>query len=271
MKRSIVLTIVILALLSIVLTACSNNSSSTEEDTIHIKIGASPVPHAEILNEIQPMLKEKGIEIEIIEFTDYIQPNIALAEGQLDYNFFQHEQYLETFAAEHELDIVGGVKVHVEPMGLYSRSIGSLDEIIDGASIAIPNDPTNGGRALILLQENGLIKLKEDSGLEATDKDILENPKNLQFVPVESAQLPRVLEDVDAAVINTNYALEANLNPKEDSIIMEDENSPYLNLIALRKGEEDSEVTKALEEALTSDTVREFIESKYQGAILPVF
>lgn len=270
MKRSMSFTIIIALFLLIVFTGCSTNNSS-EDDTVQIKIGASPVPHAEILNEVKPLLEEKGIKIEIIEFTDYIQPNIALDEGQLDYNFFQHEQYLDTFAAEHDLDIIGGVKVHVEPMGLYSKSISSLEEIKDGETIAIPNDPTNGGRALLLLQENGLIQLKDNAGLEATDKDILTNPKNLQFTSMESAQLPRTLDDVDAAVINTNYALEADLNPTEDAIIMENENSPYLNLIAVRKGEENSDVTKALEEALTSDTIREFIRAKYKGAILPVF
>lgn len=270
MKKSIIITLLLLSVLSIIFTGCSSNQNPAD-GTIHIKVGATPVPHAEILNEIKPLLEEEGISIEIIEFTDYNQPNIALNDGQLDYNFFQHEQYLETFAAEHKLDIVGGVKVHVEPMGLYSNTISSLEEIKDGATISLPNDPTNGGRALLLLQENGLIKLKKDAGFEATDNDIEENPKNLKFVPMESAQLPRTLDDVDAAVINTNYALEADLNPTKDAIIMENENSPYLNLIAVKKGEENSEITKAFEEALTSEEVKKFIESKYQGAILPVF
>lgn len=274
MKKTFILSILLISIFAIIFTGCETNESSpsetSEEESITIKVGASPVPHAGILEQIKPILEEQNINLEIIEFTDYIQPNIALADGDLDYNFFQHLIYLESFAAEHELDIIGGVKVHIEPMGLYSNTITSIDELQEGATIAIPNDPTNGGRALILLENYGLIELKEGAGLEATDKDIITNKKNIKFSLLEAAQLPRVIDDVDAAVINTNYALEADLNPTEDAIIIEDEDSPYPNLIAVRKGEENSEITKAFESALTSNTVKEYIKNELEG-IIPAF
>jgi D-methionine transport system substrate-binding protein len=274
MKKTFILSILLILIFALVFTGCQANEPSqnetSEEESITIKVGASPVPHAQILEQVKPILEEENINLEIIEFTDYIQPNIALADGDLDYNFFQHLIYLESFAVEHELDIIGGVKVHIEPMGLYSNSITSVDELQEGATIAIPNDPTNGGRALILLENYGLIELKEGAGLKATDKDIITNKKNLKFSSLEAAQLPRVIDDVDAAVINTNYALEANLSPTEDAIIIEDEDSPYPNLIAVRKGEENSEITIALESALTSDTVKEYIQNELQG-IIPAF
>ena len=274
MKKTRIVSVIIFIIFALALSGCSTPASSNVDDAnevITIKVGASPVPHGEILEQVKPILKEKNIQLEIVEFTDYIQPNIALAEGELDYNFFQHQPYLESFAKDRNLDIIGGVKVHIEPMALYSNTVSSLDELQSGSTIAIPNDPTNGGRALLLLQQNGLIELKENAGLEATDKDIVSNPKNLKFTLLEAAQLPRSIGDVDAAVINTNYALEAGLNPEKDAIVVEDANSPYLNVIAVRKGEENSEITKAFEEALTSKAVKEFIETKYQGAVLPVF
>lgn len=269
MKKTFIISILLILIFAIVFTGCGAKKP-LEENNITIKVGASPVPHAQILEQVKPILEEKGINIEIIEFTDYIQPNIALADGDLDYNFFQHVPYLESFAADHELDIVGGVHIHIEPMGLYSSTISSIDELQEGATIAIPSDPTNGGRALILLEKHGLIKLKDGAGLEATDKDIVSNEKNLKFSLLEAAQLPRVIDDVDAAIINTNYALEADLDPTEDAIIIEDDNSPYPNLIAVRKGEENSEVTKTFEEALTSDKIKKYIQTEIKG-IIPIF
>lgn len=277
MKKPLIISTILFLAIALVLTGCSSNNGSTnQEETanqekITIKVGATPVPHTEILEQVKPILAKQGIHMEIVEFTDYVQPNVALADGNLDYNFFQHEPYLEEFAQEHQLDIVGGVKVHLEPMGLYSNKISSLDKLEKGAEIAIPNDVTNGGRALLLLEKNGLIELDKDAGVEATENDITSNPKNLKFIPLEAAQLPRSINDVDAAVINTNYALEGDLNPLKDAIIIEDKDSPYANLIAMRKEEEDSEVTKAFEKALTSDEIKEFIKTTYKGAIIPAF
>lgn len=278
MKKILIISTILFLMTTLVLTGCSSNNDSNDQketakqkEEVTIKVGATPVPHAEILEQVKPILAKQGIHMEIVEFTDYVQPNVAVADGNLDYNFFQHEPYLKEFAQEHQLDIVGGVKVHLEPMGLYSTKISSLDKLEKGSEIAIPNDVTNGGRALLLLEKNGLIELKKDAGLEATENDIESNPKNLKFIPLEAAQLPRSINDVDAAVINTNYALEADLNPLKDAIIIEDKNSPYANLIAMRKGEENSEVTKAFEKALTSNEIKEFIETTYKGAIIPAF
>ena len=230
-----------------------------------LKVGASPTPHAAILEEIKPLLAKEGIDLKIIEFQDYVQPNLALAEGELDANFFQHEPYMKEFASENNIDIVSLGKVHIETFGLYSTNCKSIDELKDNSVIAIPNDPTNGGRALLLLEKNGLIKLKGDAGLLATENDIIENPKDLKFTPLEAAQLPRVLKDVDGAVINGNYALEAGLVPAKDALIIEDKDSPYANIIAIRKGEEKKEKYQKLLKALQSEKVKEFIEenSKY--------
>ncbi|HYF75012.1 MAG TPA: MetQ/NlpA family ABC transporter substrate-binding protein, partial [Candidatus Nitrosocosmicus sp.] len=231
----------------------------------------TPVPHAEILNFVKPLLEKENIKLEIVEFQDYVQPNTALADKELDANFFQHKPYLDNFAKERGLDLVPAGNVHVEPLGLYSRSIKSLSELKDGSTVAIPNDATNAARALLLLQANGLIKLKDGVGIEATEKDIAENPKNIKVQAVEAAQLPRVLEDVDAAVINTNYALPAGLNPTKDALVIEGKDSPYANLIAVRKGDENRPELQKLVELLQSDEVKKFIEDKYDGAIVPAF
>lgn len=236
-----------------------------------IKIGVSPTPHRELVELIEEDLKEEGIELEIIEFDDYVKPNLALAEGELDANFFQHEPYMNNFRDENKIDIssIGGI--HVEPMGLYSSKYSSIDELEDGSEIAIPNDPTNGGRALLLLEKQGLIKLKEDAGILATENDVVENPKNLKFTPAEAAYLPRVLDEVGGAIINGNYALEASLVPTEDSILLEGKDSPYANIIAIRTGEENQERFVKLMKALQSDKVREFIEENYNGGVIPGF
>ena len=237
-----------------------------------LKIGATPAPHSEILEQIKPDLKEQGINLEIIEFNDYVQPNIALNDKELDANFFQHEPYLNDFVKEHtdvKLKNAGGV--HIEPMGVYSKKIKSLDELADGAAVSIPNDPTNGGRALLLLQKAGLLKLKEGTNEEATVQDIAENTKNLVIQEVEAAQLPRTLEDVDISIINTNFALNADLNPMKDALFIEDKDSPYVNIIAVRDGDENRDDIKKLLTTIKSDKVKKFIEDKYQGAIVPAF
>lgn len=238
---------------------------------VTIKVGASPVPHSEILNHIKDNLAKEGVKLDIVEFTDYIQPNLALNDKELDANFFQHTPYLENFAKEHNLNLVSLGKVHLEPMGIYSKKLKALNDVKDGAKIAIPNDPTNGGRALLLLQSAQLIKLNPQAGILATVNDITANPKHLQFSELEAAQLPRSLDDVDLAVINTNYAIEADLNPEKDALHLESKDSPYANIVAVRAGDENRPELKKLMAALQSDDTRKFIQEKYKGAILPAF
>lgn len=257
---------------SIMLTACGGGQQGDTNNAGIIKIGASPSPHAEMLEQIKSDLKEKNITLEIIEFNDYVQPNIALNDKELDANFFQHEPYLIDFMKEHkDVKLKNAAGIHVEPMGAYSKKITKVDELADGAQISIPNDPTNGGRALLLLNKVGLIKLKEGVAETATVQDIAENPRNFVIQEVEAAQLPRTLDDVDLSIINTNFALNAELNPVKDAIFMEDKTSPYVNIIAVREGDENRADIKELINALRSDKMRKFIEEKYNGAIVPAF
>ncbi|MBS4534829.1 MetQ/NlpA family ABC transporter substrate-binding protein [Clostridium sp. D2Q-14] len=263
--KKILFTSLLIAL--IILSACGNDT--TDQNTL--KVGASPLPHGEILEQIKEDLSEEGINLEIVEFTDYVKPNLSLSEGELDANFFQHSPYLEDFNKNNDTDLISLGSIHLEPLGVYSNNIENIDDIEEGNSIAIPSDPTNGGRALLLLENNGLIKLDENAGLLATEEDIIENPKNLEFKPLEAAQIPRSLNDVDLAVINGNYALEANLTPTEDAIILEKEDSPYGNILAIRNGDEDRKDLKLLIEALQSEKVKNFIENNYEGGIIPTF
>ena len=252
--------------------ASSGAPASSDGAKVTLKVGASPVPHAEILEQIKPLLAKQNIDLKIIEFSDYIQPNMALGDKELDANFFQHEPYLLNFIGEHKnlkLKNVGGV--HVEPMGVYSKKIKKLGLLRDGDTVAIPNDPTNGGRALLLLDLAGVIDVKDDLGVKATLQDIKENKKHLQFKEIEAAQLPRALDDVTVAVINTNFAMQANLKPTKDAIFIEDKTSPYANIVAVREGDEKRPEIKALMKALRSKEVKEFIEKKYNGAIVPAF
>ena len=248
------------------LTACGGDSASNT-----LKVGATPVPHAEILEVVKPLLEEKGITLEIVEFTDYVTPNTALNEGAIDANFFQHVPYLDSFNTDYGFDLVSVAKVHVEPIGGYSASLASVADLSDGAKVALPNDATNEGRALLLLQKQGLITLESETDLTQTLENIVENPLNLEFVEVDAAQLPRVLVDVELAIINTNYALEADLNPLEDALFIEDADSPYANILTTREDNKDDENIKALIEVLNSDEVRDFILEKYQGAVVPAF
>lgn len=274
------LKITLTAALAIGVTALAGCSAKTEitaapetakTELQVLKIGASPVPHAELLNLVKEDLKAEGIDLQIIEFTDYVKPNLSLNDGEIDANFFQHVPYQDNFNKEHGTEIVSVGTVHVEPLGLYSKKVKSIDELADGAQIAIPSDAVNGGRSLILLAQSGLIKLSDQAGLEATEKDIVENPKNFKFVAVEAAQLPRVLEDVDAAIINGNYALEADINPSTDSILLEGKDSPYANIISVKKGNEADERVAKLLKALQSDKVKEFINTQYNGGVVPAF
>ncbi|TJX15126.1 ABC transporter substrate-binding protein [Tissierella creatinini] len=271
-----ILSLILVAALSLALLAgCTQKPAETPAETPaepeKIVIGVTPEPHAKLVSLVVDDLAAQGIELEIIEFTDYVKPNLALADGELDANFFQHKPYLDDFIAKEGLDLVSIANVHVEPMALYANEAKSLEEIPEGAEIAIPNDTVNGGRALLLLQANGLIKLKEDAGLEATEKDIVENPKNLKITALEAATLPRVLAELDGAVINGNFALEAGLNPVEDSLIIEGKDSPYANIVVVRAGEENEEKFLKLVEALQSDEIRKYIEENYDGGVVPAF
>lgn len=277
MKKNILVSIVVTLVLSLVLTACgkkpveNNASTVTGSTNAVLTVGATPEPHVPILKVIEPILKNEGIEIKIVEFTDYVLPNLALVDGEIDANFFQHIPYMESFANNNNAKLEAVAKVHVEPLGLYSKKLDNIENLKDGAKIAIPNDATNGGRALILLESHGYIKLKEDAGLEATEKDIAQNPKNLSFIPLEAPLLPRSLDDVDAAVINTNYALEAGLNPLNDALIIENEDSPYANILVVKPENANNENIQKLIKALNSEEVRNFINDKYKGAIIPAF
>lgn len=246
-------------------------AAQSSDKKVVLKVGATPVPHAEILNEIKPLLAKDGIDLQIIEFTDYVKPNLSLNDKEIDANFFQHEPYLKKFAADRKLDLVNLVAVHIEPMGVYSKKLKDIKSVPDGAKVAIPNDPTNGGRALNILAKAGLIKLKDGVGISATVGDIVENPKNLTITEAEAAMLPRTLDDVDLAVINSNFAMEAKLNPTKDALFIEPKDSPYANIVAVRKGDENRKEIQALKKALTSPEVKKFIEEKYKGAVIPAF
>ncbi|SET79153.1 MetQ/NlpA family ABC transporter substrate-binding protein [Lacrimispora sphenoides] len=262
--------------------AASSEETKAEESTAaettgqleKIIVGATPAPHAEILNAAKDILKEKGYELVVKEYTDYVQPNMALESGDLDANYFQHKPYLDQFNEQKGTDLVSAAAIHYEPFGIYAGKTDSIDKLADGAQIAVPNDVSNEARALLLLADQGLIGLKEGVELDATKNDIVKNDKNFKIVEVEAAQLPRSLGDVDVAVINGNYAIEAGLKVS-DALAVEDAKSVaatlYSNIIAVRSGEESSEKTKALVEALTSDTVKKFIEDTYEGAVVPSF
>jgi D-methionine transport system substrate-binding protein len=235
-----------------------------------LSVGATPIPHAELLNLIKEDLAAQGITLRVVEFTDYVQPNMAVITGDLEANFFQHIPYLES-NAEWAAKLVSAFGVHVEPFGLYSAKYKNISELPNGASIAIPNDPSNGGRALLLLQANGLITLKEGAGLTATVRDIADNPRGFRFQELEAAQLPRSLQDVDAATINGNYALQAGFNPVKDSIIIEGAESPYVNIIVTQKGKENDPRIIALKNALLSQKVKDYINNQYNGGVVAVF
>lgn len=275
------LTAIVLALVLClgVLTACGNKDDNTAgtpdtNDTLTLKVGASPAPHAEILEKAKELLKDKGVELEIVEFTDYVQPNTATENGDIDANYFQHKPYMDDFNANNGTHLVSVANIHYEPFGLYPGKTKTIDELQDGAQIAVPNDGTNEARALILLEEQGLIKLKEGVGLEATKLDIVENPKNLDIVEMEAAQLPRTLDSVDMAVINGNYAIDAGLSVANDAIATEDAAGiaaeTYANIICVKEGNENNEAVKLLVEVLKSDEIKNFINETYDGAVVPV-
>lgn len=248
----------------------TNTETQTDDDN-KIIIGVSPVPHAEITEALKDEFAKEGLDVEVKVFDDYVQPNLALDQGDIDANFFQHIPYLENFSKERGLNLENLGSVHIEPMGLYSDKIKSLDELKDGDEVLIPSDPSNGRRALLLLEKNGLITLKDDTKEDITEKDIDQNTKNLKFTPIEAANIPNVYKDAALAAINTNFALGAGLNPSADALAFEDKDSPYANIIAVRKGDETKDKFQKLIKVFQSDACKKFIEDTYKGEIYPAF
>ena len=240
-------------------------------ETVTLTVAASPTPHAVILEQCVPILAEQGIDLVINQYSDYVVPNTAVEDGDEDANYFQHLPYLEEFNETRGTHLVSVAGVHIEPMGIYAGKTASLDELADGAVIGIPNDPTNEGRALLLLEAQGLITLDDSSNLSATPNNIVDNPKNLQFEEIEAQTLPSSLPDLDLAIINSNYALGAGLNPMTDALAIESGDSPYVNVLVVKEGNEDNEAVQALVAALQSDTIRDFITEEFGGAVVPAF
>ncbi len=270
--KKIVTTLLVLTLIGATLVGCGKKEAAADKNLV---VGASSTPHAEILEKARPALEEAGYELEIVEYADFVQPNLALDTGDLDANYFQHQPYLDQFNDENKTKLVSAGIIHYEPYGLYPGKTASIDELADGAQIAVPNDASNEARALLLLEAQGIITLKKDAGINATKNDIAENPKNIEIIEIEAAQLARSLQDVDMAVINGNYAIEAGLNVSVDAIASEDKDSiaaeTYGNIVAVKKGNEDRVDIKALIEALQSDAVKQYINDTYQGAVVPKF
>lgn len=252
----------------------ADEATTTTAEGATIVVGASPSPHAEILKAAQPLLAEKGITLEIKEFTDYVQPNLALNTGDLDANYFQHQPYLDQFNADNDMDLVALGAVHYEPMGIFAGNSSDLAALPDGAKVGVPNDATNEARALLLLESNGLIKLKEDAGVAATKLDIVENPHNLEIVEMEAAQLPLSLGSLDIAVINGNYALSGGLSIS-DALAIEEADSlaaeTYQNVVAVRNGDETRPELQTLIEVLNSQEIADYINETFEGAVAPVF
>jgi D-methionine transport system substrate-binding protein len=236
-----------------------------------LTVAATAVPHAEILEFVKPQLAEQGIDLNIKVFTDYIQPNLQVAQKAMDANFFQHQPYLDEFNKGKGTDLIAVTGVHLEPLGAYSSKIKKLEDLGSGANVVVPNDATNGGRALLLLQKYGLIRLRDQSNILATTKDIVENPKGLKIRELEAATIPRVLTQVDLALINTNYALEAKLDPSKDALFIEGNDSPYVNILVARPDNKDAPAMQKLAAALHSPELKQFITEKYKGAVLPAF
>ena len=276
MKKFLAVALALVLCLS--LAACGGSGDSSDEapdetpaESVKLTVAASPTPHAVILEQCVSILAEQGIELVINEYGDYVFPNTAVEDGEEDANYFQHIPYLDDFNAERGTHLVSVAGVHVEPMGIYAGKTSSLEELPDGAVIAVPNDATNEGRALLLLEAQGLIKLEDSSNLAATPKDIAENPKNLEFMEVEAATIPSIVSEVDLAVINSNFALGAGYNPVEDSLAIESADSPYVNVLVVKEGNEENPAVLALIEALHSDAIRDFITEEFAGAVVPAF
>lgn len=263
MKKTLLLSL----FTALALSACGTSGDASQK----LVVAATAVPHAEILDVVKPMLKEQGVDLDVRVFNDYVQPNDQLVQKQVDVNYFQTEPYLDAYNRDRGTKLVTVTGVHIEPFGAYSRKVKSLDELRDGADVVIPNDPSNNSRALILLHHAGVIQLKDPTNALSTQRDITANPKHLKFRELDSAMLPRVLDQVDLALINTNYALDAGLNPTEDALAIESKDSPYVNFLVARADNKDDARVQKLAQALTSPQVKEFIEKKYKGAVLPAF
>ena len=270
MKKTIAILLSVLLLLA-ALAGCGSKAAEPKA----IKVAASPTPHAEILAVAKEILAKQGYDLQIIEYTDYVQPNLVVDSGELDANYFQHTPYMDSFNAENNTHIVSAGLIHYEPFGIFAGKSASIDALPDGGKISIPNDATNGARALLLLQQEGILTLKDGAGIEATVYDIVDNPKNIQIIEMEAAQLTLSLGDVDLAVINGNYALADGLNPATDALAIEDASGDaaqyFANLVGVKEGRQNDEAIKALVAALQSQEVKDFINGKYDGAVVPIF
>lgn len=265
--------LIALFLTGVLTVGCLTGCKSTAENEKVIRVAASATPHAEILEEAAPLLEKAGWTLEVSVFDDYVQPNIVVEDEEFDANYFQHIPYLENFNEEHETHLVNAGGIHYEPFGIYPGQKASIEELVEGDTIAVPNDTTNEARALLLLQANGVITLKEDAGLEATVKDIVENPLDIEILELEAAQIARVKDEVALVVLNGNYALQANFSVAKDAIAYETSDSEaaktYVNVIAVKEGQEESEGIKALIEVLKSDEIQQYILDTYDGAVIP--
>jgi len=270
-----ILSIILITVLMVAAFAGCSSKTSGKNEKRTLVVGASVTPHAEILQVCKEILAEKGIDLKIVEFTDYVQPNLNVENGELDSNYFQHKPYLDQFNIDHGTNLVSVAAIHYEPFGIYPGKTKSLEELPDGAVITVPNDGTNEARALFLLEDLGLIKLKEGVDFTATILDIAENPKNLVIKELEAAQLTLSRQDVDMAIINGNYALQDGLNANVDALALEDKDSEaaqtYANIVCVKKGNENDPAIQELVKALKSDKVKAFIEEKYKGAVVPLF
>ncbi len=277
MNQKKVLALIIALVMALTLCACgsSDSQSSAPAETVTLKVAASPTPHAEMLAQVKDVLAEQGIDLVVTEYGDYVVPNTAVEEGDEDVNFFQHTPYLEQFNAENGTHLVAVAPIHYEPMGIYAGITKSLDEIPDGAVIAVPNDATNEARALQLLAAQGIIEIDAAAGLNATQNDITSNPKNIEIKEMEAAMLPEVIEEVNLSVINSNFALQAGLNPAKDALASEDADSEaaktFANVLVVKEGNENNEAVLALVKAMQSDAVRDFINETYSGSVVPMF
>lgn len=275
MKKSILASLALTGAVAIALSGCGAPSSSTVADSTTgttLTVGASPAPHAEILEQVKPLLAEQGITLEIVEFDDYVIPNTALNDGDLDANYFQHQPYLDSFNEGNGTGLVSAGSIHYEPLGVYPGKTATIAELADGAQIAVPNDGSNEARALYLLEAQGLLTVDHEKGFTATAMDITDNPHNFDIVELDADKIPAAIQDVDLAVVNGNYAIASGIN--ETVLVTEDSEGDsaqtYANIVAVRKGDESREDIKALVEALKSDTIKQFIEEKYQGSVVPI-
>lgn len=275
MKKSILASLALTGAVAIALSGCGAPSSSTVADSTTgttLTVGASPAPHAEILEQVKPLLAEQGITLEIVEFDDYVIPNTALNDGDLDANYFQHQPYLDSFNEGNGTELVSAGSIHYEPLGVYPGKTATIAELADGAQIAVPNDGSNEARALYLLEAQGLLTVDHEKGFTATAMDITDNPHDFDIVELDADKIPAAIQDVDLAVVNGNYAIASGIN--ETVLVTEDSEGDsaqtYANIVAVRKGDESREDIKALVEALKSDTIKQFIEEKYQGSVVPI-